>query len=179
MSKLGFIGLGIMGAPMAAHLIGAGHDVFLYTRSQVPAELLTRQASACASAQEVAQKADIIFLMLPDTPDVAKVLFSDDGVASGLSQGKTVVDMRPGLSHRSAPERLESGAGGRSHAGRGAAANRWRSAADAGLRCQRHAGPGPFRAGAQPGNHGEPHRRLNMAFESGTWRGVGLLLWRL
>ncbi|NDP62903.1 2-hydroxy-3-oxopropionate reductase [Polaromonas sp.] len=93
MSKLGFIGLGIMGAPMAAHLIAAGHEVFLHTRSKVPAELLTGQASACASAQEVAQKADIIFLMLPDTPDVAKVLFGDDGVASGLSQGKTVVDM--------------------------------------------------------------------------------------
>ena len=93
MSKLGFIGLGIMGAPMAAHLIAAGHEVFLHTRSEVPAELLTSQASACASSQEVAQKADIIFLMLPDTPDVAKVLFGDEGVASGLSQGKTVVDM--------------------------------------------------------------------------------------
>ena len=93
MRKLGFIGLGIMGAPMAAHLIAAGHEVFLHTRSEVPADLLTGQASACASAQEVAQKADIIFLMLPDTPDVAKVLFGDDGVASGLSQGKTVVDM--------------------------------------------------------------------------------------
>ncbi len=93
MSKLGFIGLGIMGAPMAAHLIAAGHEVFLHTRSEVPAELLTSQASACASSQGVAQKADIIFLMLPDTPDVAKVLFGDEGVASGLSQGKTVVDM--------------------------------------------------------------------------------------
>ena len=93
MSKLGFIGLGIMGAPMAAHLIAAGHEVFLHTRSQVPAGLLTGQASACASAAEVAQKADIIFLMLPDTPDVAAVLFGDDGVAAGLSQGKTVVDM--------------------------------------------------------------------------------------
>ena len=93
MSKLGFIGLGIMGAPMAAHLIAAGHEMFLNTRSQVPADLLTDQASACASAAEVAQKADIIFLMLPDTPDVAAVLFGDDGVAAGLSQGKTVVDM--------------------------------------------------------------------------------------
>ena len=93
MSKLGFIGLGIMGAPMAAHLIAVGHEMFLHTRSQVPAGLLTGQASACASAAEVAQKADIIFLMLPDTPDVAAVLFGDDGVAAGLSQGKTVVDM--------------------------------------------------------------------------------------
>jgi len=93
MSKLGFIGLGIMGAPMASRLIAAGHEVFLHTRSKLPAELLTGQASACVSGQEVAQKADIIFLMLPDTPDVAKVLFEGEGVASGLSQGKTVVDM--------------------------------------------------------------------------------------
>ena len=93
MSKLGFIGLGIMGTPMAAHLIAAGHDVFLHTRSEVPSDLLTGQASACASAREVAEKADIIFLMLPDTPDVAKVLFGDEGLASVLSPGKTVVDM--------------------------------------------------------------------------------------
>ncbi len=93
MSKLGFIGLGIMGAPMAAHLIAAGHEVFLTTRSKVPADLLTGQAVACGSAREVAQKADIVFLMLPDTPDVATVLFGDEGVAAGLGQGKTVVDM--------------------------------------------------------------------------------------
>jgi 2-hydroxy-3-oxopropionate reductase len=93
MSKLGFIGLGIMGAPMAAHLVQAGHEVFLTSRSRVPAELLTGHAVACASAQEVAEKADIIFMMLPDTPDVEKVLFGDKGVACGLTQGKTVVDM--------------------------------------------------------------------------------------
>ncbi len=96
MSKLGFIGLGIMGAPMAGHLIKAGHEVFLSTRSKVPADLLTGQAVACASAQEVAEKADIIFMMLPDTPDVQKVLFGDKGVAAGLKdkgKGKTVVDM--------------------------------------------------------------------------------------
>ena len=93
MSKLGFIGLGIMGAPMAAHLIKAGHEVFLSTRSKVPAELLVEKAQACTSAQDVAQKADIIFMMLPDTPDVAKVLFGENGVAQGLSLGKTVVDM--------------------------------------------------------------------------------------
>ena len=93
MSKLGFIGLGIMGNPMAAHLIKAGHEVFLTTLNQVPAELTTAGGVACASAQEVTQRADIIFLMLPDTPDVAKVLFGDQGVASGLTAGKTVVDM--------------------------------------------------------------------------------------
>ena len=93
MSKLGFIGLGIMGAPMAAQLIKAGHEVFLNTRSQVPAGLLTGKATACATIREVSEKADIIFLMLPDTPDVAAVLFADNGVASGLDKGKTVVDM--------------------------------------------------------------------------------------
>lgn len=93
MRKLGFIGLGIMGAPMAAHLIQAGHEVFLNTRSQVPAELLKGKATACATIREVAEQADIIFMMLPDTPDVAKVLFGDNGVASGLRKGKTVVDM--------------------------------------------------------------------------------------
>jgi len=93
MTTLGFIGLGIMGAPMAGHLIAAGHTVYLNTRSKVPAALLEAGGKACASAQEVAQKADIIFLMLPDTPDVEAVLFGDNGVASGLRAGKTVVDM--------------------------------------------------------------------------------------
>ena len=97
MSKLGFIGLGIMGAPMAAHLVKAGHEVFLYTRSQVPADLLTGKGAACASAKDVAEQADIIFLMLPDTPDVAAVLFGANGVSAGLTdakaKGKIVVDM--------------------------------------------------------------------------------------
>ena len=93
MATLGFIGLGIMGAPMAGHLLAAGHTVYLSTRSAVPSALLDAGGNACASAQEVAQKADIIFLMLPDTPDVEAVLFGDRGVASGLGTGKTVVDM--------------------------------------------------------------------------------------
>jgi 2-hydroxy-3-oxopropionate reductase len=93
MTKLGFIGLGIMGKPMAMHLANAGHTLFIHTRSAAPAELLAAGAVACGSAQEVASQADIIFLMLPDTPDVAQVLFAPSGVASGLSLGKTVVDM--------------------------------------------------------------------------------------
>jgi len=91
--KLGFIGLGIMGAPMAGHLIAAGHTVYLQTRSRVPDGLLQAGGVACANATEVAQHADVIFLMLPDTPDVEKVLFGDHGVAAGLVAGKTVVDM--------------------------------------------------------------------------------------
>ena len=93
MSTIGFIGLGIMGAPMAGHLIAAGHTVYLNTRGAVPEALLQAGGMACANATEVAQKADIIFLMLPDTPDVERVLFGADGVAAGLTAAKTVVDM--------------------------------------------------------------------------------------
>jgi 2-hydroxy-3-oxopropionate reductase len=89
--KLGFIGLGIMGAPMAGHLLAAGHALFVRTRSKVPEALAG--ATVCASPKEVAEKADIVFTMLPDTPDVEAVLFGKNGVAAGLSKGKTVVDM--------------------------------------------------------------------------------------
>jgi 2-hydroxy-3-oxopropionate reductase len=91
--KIGFIGLGIMGAPMAGHLRAAGHELFVHTRGKVPAALSEAGAIACASAKEVAERADIVFTMVPDTPDVEKVLFADNGVAAGLSKGKTVVDM--------------------------------------------------------------------------------------
>ena len=91
--NVGFIGLGIMGAPMCSHLINAGHNVFVTTRSKVPEAIAQSKAVQCASAQEVAQKADLIITMLPDTPDVEKVLFGDRGVASGLSKGKVVIDM--------------------------------------------------------------------------------------
>ena len=93
MSTIGFIGLGIMGKPMAGHLIKAGHTVHLHSRSGVPQELTAAGGKACASAKEVAQKADIIITMVPDTPDVAKVLFGTGGVAEGLSKGKVVIDM--------------------------------------------------------------------------------------
>jgi len=92
-AKLGFIGLGIMGKPMAGHLVAAGHEVFLSSRSGAPKELTDKGGKPCASAKEVAQKADVIFLMLPDTPDVEKVLFGPNGVSEGLTKGKTVVDM--------------------------------------------------------------------------------------
>ncbi|HSV48584.1 MAG TPA: 2-hydroxy-3-oxopropionate reductase [Ramlibacter sp.] len=91
--KLGFVGLGIMGAPMAGHLQKAGHQLFVHTIGDVPADLLAGGATNCANARSVAQKADIVFVMVPDTPDVEKVLFSEYGVASGLLTGKTVVDM--------------------------------------------------------------------------------------
>ncbi|NMM76144.1 2-hydroxy-3-oxopropionate reductase [Acidovorax sp. SRB_14] len=91
--NIGFIGLGIMGAPMCGQLIDAGHRLFVHTRRQVPAALAERGATACANAREVAQHADIVITMLPDTPDVQKVLFGEHGVAQGLTAGKVVVDM--------------------------------------------------------------------------------------
>ncbi|WP_198508705.1 2-hydroxy-3-oxopropionate reductase [Polynucleobacter brandtiae] len=91
--KLGFVGLGIMGAPMAGHLVNAGHEVFIHTRSKVPEELIKSTAIVCESPAAVASKADIIITMVPDTPDVEKVLFGDNGIASGLSKGKIVIDM--------------------------------------------------------------------------------------
>ena len=93
--KLGFIGLGIMGAPMCGHLIAAGHQLFVHTRGKVPGAIAESSATQCTTARGVAERADIVFLMLPDTPDVEKVLFGEDGVAAGLkgSSGKVVVDM--------------------------------------------------------------------------------------
>ena len=94
--KIGFIGLGIMGAPMAGHLLDAGYPLFVNTHGNTP-EPFVSKATICASAAEVARQADIVFIMVPDTPDVEKVLFGEpgkDGVAAGLkgSQNKIVVD---------------------------------------------------------------------------------------
>jgi len=91
--NLGFIGLGIMGRPMAGHLQAAGHKLFLHTRSKIPQELLDKGGDACRSSREVAERAEIIFTMVSDTPDVEMVMFGKDGVAEGLSKGKIVVDM--------------------------------------------------------------------------------------
>ncbi len=91
--KIGFIGLGIMGTPMAQHLIQAGHQLFVFTRSKVPEPMASSSATQCLNAKGVAERADILFTMLPDTPDVEAVLFGDQGIAAGLTAGKTVVDM--------------------------------------------------------------------------------------
>ena len=93
MTDIGFIGLGLMGHPMAARLIGAGHRVFLHNRSGVPQDLVDLKGIACDSRREVAEKSEIVFTIVSDTPDVEEVLFGSDGVASGLSSGKIIVDM--------------------------------------------------------------------------------------
>lgn len=91
--KIGFVGLGIMGTPMAEHLIRARHQLFVFTRGKMPQAISTSSATQCTSARNVAEHADIIFLMVPDTPDVESALFSDNGIAAGLTPGKVVVDM--------------------------------------------------------------------------------------
>ena len=98
--KIGFIGLGIMGTPMALHLLQAGHDLFVHTRSALPEAVASSSAVPCPSAAAVAREADIIFTMLPDTPDVQAVLFGEQGVAAGLrpapaaaGERQVVVDM--------------------------------------------------------------------------------------
>ena len=97
--NLGFIGLGIMGTPMALHLAAAGHTLHVKTRSKVPAAITEAKAVVCASPAEVAAKSEVVFLMLPDTPDVEAVLFGEGGVAEGLKGAggggarKVVVDM--------------------------------------------------------------------------------------
>ena len=91
--KIGFIGLGIMGAPMAGHLLKAGHQLFVFTLGKMPQEIADSGATQCLDAKGVAQRADIIITMVPDTPDVAEALFGESGVAKGLSAGKIVVDM--------------------------------------------------------------------------------------
>ena len=93
MANIGFIGLGIMGAPMAGHLCKGGHTVFTYTHGATPAALVDAGARTCASGAEVARNADIVITMVPDTPHVEDALFNPEGVAAGLSKGKIVVDM--------------------------------------------------------------------------------------
>ena len=96
--KIGFIGLGIMGTPMALHLVNAGHELFVNTAGKLPEAIAASSATPCANAEAVARQAEIVFTMVPDTPDVESVLFGPGGVAAGLQAGdggtrKIVVDM--------------------------------------------------------------------------------------
>jgi 2-hydroxy-3-oxopropionate reductase len=91
--NIGFIGLGIMGRPMAGHLQNGGHNLFLHDIAPLPQELIAGGGKACANGAEVARSAEIVIVMVPDTPHVEAVLFDKGGVAEGLSAGKTVVDM--------------------------------------------------------------------------------------
>ncbi|WP_246795127.1 2-hydroxy-3-oxopropionate reductase [Burkholderia perseverans] len=92
MATIGFIGLGIMGSHMARNLIKGGHSLVVNGAFPVPDDL-RGQARVVANSTAVADSAEIIISMVPDTPDVRSVLFADDGVAKGLTAGKLVIDM--------------------------------------------------------------------------------------
>lgn len=91
--RIGFIGLGVMGVPMARNLLAAGHDLTVHRVKERSQVLVDEGAVAAASAREVAAASDVVVLMLPDTPDVEEVLRGDDGVLAGLHPGSLVVDM--------------------------------------------------------------------------------------
>jgi 2-hydroxy-3-oxopropionate reductase len=93
MSKVGFVGLGIMGRPMAAHLRAAGHELYVHDHKPAPQALIAQGMVDCSSGKAVAQCAEVIITMVPDTPHVAAALFDADGIAAGLAPGKIVVDM--------------------------------------------------------------------------------------
>ena len=93
MIDIGFIGLGTMGRPMASHLLAAGYRLFLHDVAPIAPDMLAAVGRACKSARQVAEQADAVIIMVPDTPHVEAVLFGEDGIAEGISNGKIVVDM--------------------------------------------------------------------------------------
>ena len=90
--KIGFIGLGIMGRPMALNLKNAGHELIVPERASLTGEIRAA-AEVVPNPQAVAAKSEVLILMVPDTPDVEAVLFGVDGAASGLKKGSLVIDM--------------------------------------------------------------------------------------
>ena len=94
LEHIGFIGLGVMGRPMAGHLLAAGHRLTVHNRSRAAIdELVAAGAQAGASAADVARQSDIVITMLPDTPDVESVIAGPGGVLEGLRAGAVVIDM--------------------------------------------------------------------------------------
>jgi 2-hydroxy-3-oxopropionate reductase len=94
MTAIGFIGLGVMGQPMAEHLVRAGHNLTVHNRSPAPVQaLVAAGAKAGASAAEVAAAADVVITMVPDSPDVEAVALGEDGVLSTARQGLLLIDM--------------------------------------------------------------------------------------
>ena len=112
--KIGFIGLGIMGRPMAKNLIEAGHELVLYTRTKAKAEELTGDGATIAgSPRKVAESADVVITMLPDSPDVEAVVAGEDGVLEGIQEGALIVDMStisPVVARKLAEKAREGGA---------------------------------------------------------------------
>lgn len=90
--KIGFIGLGVMGKPMAGHLVAAGHEVIVHNRSRSKVEELAAKGAIAAQGLAQVAEAETIITMLPNSPDVEAVLFNDDGIASALKPGSLVID---------------------------------------------------------------------------------------
>ncbi len=111
---VGFIGLGIMGKPMAKNLMGAGYDLVVYNRSPEKAEELAGEgATAAGSPREVAEGSDVIITMLPDSPQVEEVLSGEGGVFEGVREGALIVDMStisPVVTEKLAAKAKERGA---------------------------------------------------------------------
>jgi 2-hydroxy-3-oxopropionate reductase len=91
--KIGFVGLGIMGHPMALNLIKGGHKLFVFGKRRLPTDVRAAGATVCETLKEIAERSEIVIMIVPDTPDVKSVLFDPGGIAEGLSAGKIVVDM--------------------------------------------------------------------------------------
>ena len=93
MAKVAFIGLGVMGQPMAGHLLAGGNELIVFTRTRSKAKaLLSRGAKWVGSAAEAAAQADFVFISVPDTPDVQAVVTGDKGVSAGARRGTIIID---------------------------------------------------------------------------------------
>ncbi|MGI6879226.1 NAD(P)-dependent oxidoreductase [Microbacterium sp. gxy059] len=90
--KIGFIGLGVMGGPMAGHLLRAGHDLTVHTRSQEKADELVAAGAVWVDAPRDMSDVDVVITMLPDSPEVEEVLFGEDGASGSLPAGSLVID---------------------------------------------------------------------------------------
>ncbi|VTU14430.1 NAD(P)-dependent oxidoreductase [Variovorax sp. RA8] len=91
--KVGFVGPGILGAPITTYLLASGHQLFVYTLGKIPIAIAESSATKCVTARGVAERAEVIITMVPEPLDAQSALFGIDGVAAGLSRGKVVVDM--------------------------------------------------------------------------------------
>jgi 2-hydroxy-3-oxopropionate reductase len=112
MKKVGFIGLGIMGKPMAINLIDAGYDLIVLKSNNAAGDLTQKGAKAYSTCKEVAEHADIIITMLPDSPEVNEVVFGEGGVLEGIQSGAVFVDMStiaPSTAREVAEAMLEKG----------------------------------------------------------------------
>jgi 2-hydroxy-3-oxopropionate reductase len=116
--RVGFIGLGVMGRPMARNLLAAGHDLVLFSRTRASGQAVVAaspdHATAAGSPREVADEVDVVVLMLPDSPQVREVLDGDDGLRAGAREGSLVIDMStisPVVTREIAAECRERGVG--------------------------------------------------------------------